>query len=181
MNERERIEQSISALEAQRGSLGDDVVAPAIAALCKQLAELDAASVPSRRAERKPVLGIECVLEQSRIASFSGQLQSDAPHLFIMDWLADYPDPHNFLAQGLTYGSLWQDPSYWDKVRRAASTLDVRKRMALYHELDRQLVVEEALCIPLTYRRNSFVLGPHIRRFFVWPVAYASFKDVVME
>ncbi len=132
-------------------------------------------------AQWREVLGIECVLEQRPLISSSSQIQSDPPHLFTNAWLADYPDPHNFLAQGLLYGSLWQEPSYWDKVRRAAGTLDVRKRMALYHELDRQLVVEEALCIPLTYQRNSFVLQPHVRRFFVWPVAYASFKDVIIE
>ncbi len=46
-------------------------------------------------------------------------------------------------------------------VREAAHTLNPRKRMALYHELDRQLVLEEALCIPLAY--NRFVIAAHPR------------------
>ncbi|MBN1887985.1 MAG: AAA family ATPase [Thermoflexales bacterium] len=132
-------------------------------------------------AQWREALGVECVMERRLLSSLSSQLQDDPPHLFINSWLADYPDPHNFLAQGLVGLNTWQAPSYWAKVAQAAGTLDVRKRMALYHELDRQLVAEDALCIPLTYQRNSFVLGPHVRRFFVWPVAYASFKDVVME
>jgi class 3 adenylate cyclase/tetratricopeptide (TPR) repeat protein len=49
MTERERIERSINALEAQRGILGDAVVDPAVAALRKELEELRPRQVSAQR------------------------------------------------------------------------------------------------------------------------------------
>lgn len=127
------------------------------------------------------VLGIEFILEQRTMAEIIDLMGSDPPHLFSMTWLGDYPDPHNFLAQGWAHSDLWQDEAYWAKIKQAACTLDVRQRMDLYHELDRQLVAEEALCIPLSYGLTNAVVQPRVRHLPLWPIAYESYRDVLLD
>ena len=54
MTEQERLQQALAHLEAQRALLGDAVVETAIAALCRQMAELQARPRPAEQ-QRKQV------------------------------------------------------------------------------------------------------------------------------
>ena len=106
------------------------------------------------------------------------QMQVSPPHLFAGGWIADYPDPHSFMAEGFQQRSYWQDTGYWELAALAGRTQDIQQRLGYYHELDRRLVVEEALCIPLTYMQQYFIVQPHIRRYPVSGLGYTPIKDI---
>jgi oligopeptide transport system substrate-binding protein len=126
-------------------------------------------------------LGVPIDVEDWTMAELMAHQRHDPPHLFLLGWIADYPDPHNYLAEALPQGGDLPDHTgYWTGVLRAGGMLDIRQRMALYHTLDRQLLVEDALCIPLGYGRHRIVKQPHTRHFPCLPVAYIPLKDAVL-
>lgn len=88
--------------------------------------------------------------------------------MFIIGWLADFPDPHNFAlpfmhSQG-TYAqkqSLNKIVNYDDLIMQAARELDLAKRQQLYYQLQ-QKVYEDAIDIFLVD-----ALGRHWQRTWV--------------
>ena len=100
-------------------------------------------------------------------------------------WLADMPDPDNYLRQGealcILRGAGWQDPELDALLERAAHTPDRAIRMALYRQADRRLVVEQALIVPLVYGGLKELRQPWVGGVRLNKMGYLSLKDVVVE
>jgi oligopeptide transport system substrate-binding protein len=100
-------------------------------------------------------------------------------------WLADLPDPDNYLRQGPALGILrsagWQDPELDAWLERAAHTPDRAVRMALYRQADRRLVVEQALLVPLVYGGLKELAQPWVGGARPNKMSYWGLKDVVVE
>lgn len=77
----------------------------------------------------------------------------------IFGWSADYPDPNNFLRDSRAIALLrhvgWHNQRFELLVAQAASTTDRAKRMAMYREVDRILVDDDAVIYPITYHGNE--------------------------
>ncbi|TAH53144.1 MAG: hypothetical protein EYC68_04595 [Chloroflexota bacterium] len=95
-------------------------------------------------------LGIEVSLQIAEldVPEFDTQIHMNG-------WVADYPDPDNFLRNMSEYWQLrragWQNQRYFDLVETAASTPNRTERMALYREADRIWVAEDVVICPLVY------------------------------
>jgi ABC-type transport system substrate-binding protein len=105
--------------------------------------------------------------------------------LLLDGWLADLPDPDNFLRHSTVLPILrkagWQDPELEALLERAAHTPDRTGRMALYRLADRRLVVEQALVVPLTYAPVKEVSQPWVLGARPNKMGFLSLKDVVVE
>jgi len=105
--------------------------------------------------------------------------------LLLDGWLADLPDPDNFLRHSTVLPILrkagWQDPELEALLESAAHTPDRARRMALYRQADRRLVVEQALLVPLTYAPVKELSQPWVRGARPNKMGYLSLKDVVVE
>ncbi len=85
--------------------------------------------------------------------TFLDSIRARRVPIFIVGWLADFPDPHNFAqpymhSQG-SYGirqSLSRIANYDDLILQAAKELDPQKRRQLYYELQRR-AYEDAIDI----------------------------------
>jgi len=94
---------------------------------------------------------------------FLTQLDRAPPHLMLGGWIADYPDPDNFLrvvvhsTAGLNE-PCWHNGRFDALVEEAARATVQPRRLALYHEADRILVAEEAVIIPFSYGREPILL-----------------------
>ncbi len=101
--------------------------------------------------------------------------------VFIANWLADYPDPDNFLrvADRGGPGSGWREPTYERLVEHARRRMDHAERMRLYRQADR-ILVEEAAIVPLAYHVSRVLVKPWVRlqRARAYPILY---KDVIIE
>jgi oligopeptide transport system substrate-binding protein len=88
------------------------------------------------------------------------QIQATSP-IMVNGWIADYPDPDNFLRQSDVITRLnylgWRDADYDRLVEEAARTSDRARRMAMYRQADRWLVEEQALVLPITYGSKQSV------------------------
>jgi ABC-type oligopeptide transport system substrate-binding subunit/DNA-binding SARP family transcriptional activator len=90
------------------------------------------------------------------------RIYTSPPHLFVMTWHADYPDPHTFLGNGpAQHYCKWQDEIYDLLIADASASLDQTKRIEVYQQLDRMLL-EEGVIVPLTYVRYHMLVKPWI-------------------
>jgi len=102
-------------------------------------------------------IGLELNLETIPANS----IPNDYP-LIRVGWGADVPDPDNFMrhAEWRTFAKQhgWHDPFYEDWIERAGRMPNRAQRMAVYRELDRRIVAEQVLIIPLTYSGHTRLL-----------------------
>jgi ABC-type oligopeptide transport system substrate-binding subunit len=133
------------------------------------------------RAQWREVLGIEVRAVMLGGEEFNRRMAESPPHLARNAWLADYPDPENFLRVGLAYyGDLRWNDEYAEMVEAAGRSTDQRARLALYEQADR-LLMKEAAVMPLVYGRMDMLLKPWVRQFPISPVRFWFWKDVVMD
>jgi oligopeptide transport system substrate-binding protein len=101
-------------------------------------------------------LGIRCEYIET-----TGELEpgiiSDL-NLILTSWVADYPDPNNFLSQSNVINNLrdagWKHSHYDQLIEQARKSMDQVQRMACYREADRILVDDETLIMPLASGRR---------------------------
>ena len=108
-------------------------------------------------------------------------MQRDPPDLHALGWVADYPDPDNFLRVGFaTIPTGWRNEEYANLVEKARRLTDQRQRMSLYCQADR-ILVEEAPVVPLFYNRVALLIKPWVRKFPLSTRGGWRWKDVVID
>jgi ABC-type oligopeptide transport system substrate-binding subunit/class 3 adenylate cyclase len=126
-------------------------------------------------------LSIEVRLETVEFGAYADRLEREPPDVFAWCWVADYPDPDNFLRVAYAMaGMRWQNPAYEGLVEKARRLTDQRQRMGLYKQADR-ILVEEAAVVPLFYGRNSLLIKPWVRRFPRSARGGWFWKDIIIE
>jgi ABC-type transport system substrate-binding protein len=109
-------------------------------------------------------------------------------HMMGGAWVADFPDPHNFLGQSSFYRILkargWQHAHLDNLLEEAAHTTDRARRLAMYREADRILVNEEVVTYPVSYSMRGGG-GPELKKPWVQglrynALGYYSLKEIVI-
>jgi oligopeptide transport system substrate-binding protein len=118
---------------------------------------------------------IKLITEASR-----GELQA-----FQVGWIADYPDPENFLDMLFHCGSVENYTGYCDAgvdslLEQARLDTDTDSRMLLYNAAE-QAIVSDAPFFPLWYGRNYYLVKPYVKGFNPAPTTISYLKDVWIE
>jgi ABC-type oligopeptide transport system substrate-binding subunit len=126
-------------------------------------------------------LGIPINWKLVEWASFYDLFAERAPHLWMVGWYADYPDPDDFLRVSwwLRFGG-WQNETYARLVEDARRVLDQAERMRMYQQADK-ILVEEAPILPLCYGRFHMLMKPWVEKLFTSPLKWWSWKDVILQ
>jgi ABC-type transport system substrate-binding protein len=136
------------------------------------------------QAQWRENLGVEIAWEA--IESSEGlldRLDREPAHLFLVYWMADYPDPDNFMRLGVNFArsyTHWQNETYDRLVEQARRVMDQRQRMGLYEQAD-QILVQDAAIVPLTYPRWHMLVKPWVSRFLTSAIREWFWKDVIIE
>ena len=126
-------------------------------------------------------LGVEVKWQTADWATFLDKLEEDPPHMFLLSWDADYPDPDNYLRGcPVRRWARWQHETYADLVERARRVTDQKERMRLYGQAD-GILVEETAVMPLLYGRRHLLVKPWAGRFPTSASKWWYWKDVVIE
>jgi oligopeptide transport system substrate-binding protein len=128
-------------------------------------------------------LGIEVRSEAVEWEEFLERLQTAPPHMLIWGWVADYPDPDNFLRLGMSYVlryTHWDNGDYERLVEEARRITDQDERMKLYRQADK-ILIEEAPVLPLAYMRSHLLVKPWVRKLPLSAINYWLWKDVIVE
>jgi ABC-type oligopeptide transport system substrate-binding subunit/predicted Ser/Thr protein kinase len=132
-------------------------------------------------AQWRDSLGVDITLQRTSDAIYPRGLRSEAPHMFLSGWHADYPDPDNFLRVGFPWDSTgWRNASYEKLVEDARHVPDQPERIKLYQQADR-ILVQEAPIMPLIYGRWHLLIKPWVQKFPTSAIKLWFWKDVIIE
>lgn len=117
-------------------------------------------------------LAIELEVLQMEWATFIEELYQDQFQIFALGWIADYPDPENFLDS--LFHSLSSDNNLGysdDEVDRllddASRELNQESRYDLYQGAE-QLILDDAPIVPLWHSNEGYVLvKPNVKDYFL--------------
>ena len=105
--------------------------------------------------------------------------------MFILGWVADYPDPHNFLdnlfytgSENNIFGYSNRKPD--DLLDQAAIEQNSAARLAMYQQAE-QIVVNEAPCLPLWFGVNYILVKPWVRGYELNPLGIPDLSQVYIE
>jgi ABC-type oligopeptide transport system substrate-binding subunit/DNA-binding SARP family transcriptional activator len=127
------------------------------------------------------VLGVEVEWHTPEWPTFLHRLRNERHHLLCVMWVADYPDPDNFLrvSRGETWRH-WRDERYDGLVEEARRVMGQERRMELYRQADGILVAQAPL-LPLTYEQQHLLVKPWISYYPTAANKAVFWKDVVIE
>lgn len=130
-------------------------------------------------------LGIEVSIEAVDFTTLLTEARNGELQAFSVGWIADYPDPENFLDLIFHCGSVENYTGYCDSavdelLDEARITPDVDTRMELYNSAE-QSIVSDAPCFPLWFGRNYYLVKPYVKGFNPAPTTISYLKDIWIE
>lgn len=130
-------------------------------------------------------LGVEVSVRQLEPEDFIYNLIEEKDEMFILAWVADYPDPHNFLhnlfhSEAETNFFDYSNPELDSLLDRAAIEQDDAIRLSIYHEAE-QKIVDEAPCLPLWFGTNYVLVKPYVKGYVLNPLGIPDLSKVYIE
>lgn len=130
-------------------------------------------------------LGVEISVRQLETENFIYNLKKEKDEMFTMGWIADYPDPHNFLDILFYTGSEvnigeYSDPTLDALLDQAAIEQDETVRLAMYQQAE-QMVVADAPCLPLWHSTNYMLVKPYVKDYDVSPQGVPDLSKVYID
>jgi oligopeptide transport system substrate-binding protein len=133
------------------------------------------------QAQWRENLGVEITWETIEYAVYLHRLSQELPHIFLHSWIADYPDPDNFLRFGFRrIRARWRNKAYDKLVEEARRVMDQAERMKMYRQADR-ILIEEAVVLPLTHERSHRLVKPWVRKYPTSKSKTRLWGDVIIE
>ncbi|MGQ9545828.1 MAG: peptide ABC transporter substrate-binding protein [Dehalococcoidia bacterium] len=130
-------------------------------------------------------LGVEISVRQLEPEHFLYNLKQEKDEMFVLGWVADYPDPHNFLDILFYTGSEvnmgeYSNPTLDALLDQAAIEYDKAVRLAMYQEAEK-LVIADAPCLPLFHSANYILVKPYVKGYELTPLGIPDFSKVYIE
>ncbi len=106
------------------------------------------------------------------------------------EWSADFNDPDNFIYtffggrdKTRSRSGNYSNEKIFARIQAARSILDERERMKEYSELERILIQEEAVWVPLFSTEHLFIPGERVERFVPFWAGWGSLclEDIVLS
>jgi oligopeptide transport system substrate-binding protein len=130
-------------------------------------------------------LGVEVSVRQLEPEDFIYNLKEEKDETFILGWVADYPDPHNFLynlfhSEAENNFFDYRNPELDSLLDRAAVEQDDAARIGQYQQAE-QKIVEEAPCLPLWFGTNYVLVKPYVKGYELNPLGIPDLSKVYIE
>lgn len=130
-------------------------------------------------------LGADITVRYLNQNVFQYNLSEEADEIYTMGWIADYPDPQNFLDILFHTGADYNNSNFSNKeldelLDRAAVEQDYDKRMDMYQQAE-QLVVDQAPVLPMWFSKNYELVSPIVHGYTIDPLGVPRFNTVTLE
>jgi oligopeptide transport system substrate-binding protein len=132
----------------------------------------------------KQNLGVDIAIQQTEWATYLWDLRAHRYQMFGLTagWIADYPDPQDFLDILFHSESRNNDMEYSnpevDRLLEAAQVeQDFDKRMELYQQAE-EMILEDAPIVPLTHDADYWLTKPYVDGMIYPPVIIPKLKYV---
>lgn len=126
----------------------------------------------------REALGVEVSIEYVDSESYNLTSGSQNSQMITYGWCADYPDPENFLDLLFYTDSAFNVSGYSNSdidalLEQARSEIDPQARLALYQQIDQQLIADGAT-IALWHSLDFMVVSPRIQGYVFAPMGIAQ-------
>lgn len=133
----------------------------------------------------KQNLGVEVNVRQIEPEIFLYSLRNETDEMYMMGWVADYPDPQNFLEYlfrtSAEYNTgNYSNPALDSLLEQAAVELDEAVRVELYQQAEK-IVVDDAPCLPLWFGQNYVLVRPYVKNYALNAMGMPLFERVTIE
>lgn len=117
--------------------------------------------------------------------TFRAQLDLKSFPIFITSWSADYPDPDNFLSVFTSASgnnrTAWKSEKFDAQVVQARQGSSTSVRTKTYLEMQKQILENDVIILPLYYEPNLALVQKRVRGFEINPMNYIFLKKVNVE
>jgi oligopeptide transport system substrate-binding protein len=130
-------------------------------------------------------LGVEVSVRQLEPEIFNYHLREEADEMFISGWIADYPDPQNFLDVLFHTGAQYNTGNYSNTqvdtlLDRAGTEQDETARFIMYQQAE-QKIVDEAACLPLWFGKTYLLIKPYVKGYKLDIQGVPTLKEVYVN
>ena len=135
----------------------------------------------------KENLGVEVSIQLVEDTIFLTEIsrRPNIYQLYALGWIADYPDPQNFLeikfhGQSRDNQTGYSNPQVDALLDEASQERDTAKRMELYRQAE-EVIVQDAAWAPLWYGTNHYLIKPYVKNLLCPPIVIPKLKYVSLE
>ena len=132
------------------------------------------------------LLGVNVEVQQSEFATFLNDVDRRRYQMFTLGWVADYPDPQNFLdilfhSESANNHTGFTNPEVDRLLEQARTEKDVETRISLYQQAE-QLIVNDVPWIPRWYEGDRYILiKPHVKGYVLSPLPIPKLRFIYIE
>ena len=121
------------------------------------------------QAQLKQNLNIQVELSNEEWKTYLHSVSTGHLQIYRMGWVADYPDPDNFMTLMTSYSennhTNWADPKYDALVQQASHLLDKYERVALYNQAQKILVEKDFPVLPIYSAKSHWLISNRVKFF----------------
>ena len=135
----------------------------------------------------KEELGVDISIQQTDWPTFLSDItQPENPYqMYQLGWIADYPDPQNFLDLLFHTGSQqnhmgYSNPKVDSLLDAAGVEQDPQKREELYRQAE-QLIINDAPWVPLYFDFEQWLVKPYVKGFAIPPMIVPKFQYIYLS
>jgi oligopeptide transport system substrate-binding protein len=130
-------------------------------------------------------LGVEVTVRQLEPDVFLYSLSQEKNNLYDSGWIADYPDPQDFLDLLFRTGAQnniggYSNPQLDSLLDQASITQDTNARTKMYQNAE-QLIVQEAAILPVSFGRSYALVKPYVKGYVLSPLGYPLLSKVSIQ
>ena len=130
-------------------------------------------------------LGIKTEFQQTEFATFLKDLNKRRFQMFDIGWIADYPDPENFLdilfySDSSNNHTNYSNPEVDALLEQARVETDETLRFRLYNRVE-QMILDDAPWVPLWYSGERYLLvKPNVHDYLQTPLIIPKLRYVYL-
>ena len=132
-------------------------------------------------------LGVDVQIEQTEFAVFLQDVsrQPNPYQMYSLGWIADYPDPQNFLdvlfhSKSLDNHTGYSNANVDKLLDQAATETDAAKRLGLYQQAEQQ-IINDVPWIPLLHGIDHLLVKPYVKGYQPSPLIVPVYKYVSIQ
>lgn len=137
------------------------------------------------QAQLKRNLGLNVELRNEEWKVYLDTLKTDTPHIFRLGWLADFPDPDNFMSLMASYSdnnhTKWKSQRYDELIKEAVSLTDRDERAKLYKEAQELLAEKDMPVIPLYAGVSHLLVSDRVQNYPINSMGRFIYKGVSLK
>ena len=137
------------------------------------------------QSQLKRNLDLNIELNNQEWKTYLQRLQTKDVELFRLGWLADYPDPDNFMNLIASFSdnnhTNWKNKTFDNLIVKAMTTEDGPQRQALYDQAQKILLEEDVAVFPIFTGVSHILVSPRIKNYPKNVMSYILFKKIEIK